>query len=191
MVDPEWKREDLFCLDAAAEHKLKIWLATKLGVRYATCQPDLPFAQITNGVLPYNELVIISMLEDIKALHGNDALSTADKDAGARAKGVLASVINGCQVSWQAPTPGPKHFLPASLGFRGLGFPPALPGLQTMCLPVRRVVASSTSATSCMAAGSTWMSGTCLWSAGPGATIRPWAWARSTSCSRTCPPSCA
>ena len=115
-MDADWKREDLFHLDTAAEHRCKIWVAGKLSVHYAACLSNKPFAQVTNGVAPYDEEVVQAALDAIHAVHNNDTLTTAEKDAAAKSKGTLATVLNGCQVSWQAWLPHPFTQIPPLVG---------------------------------------------------------------------------
>ena len=67
-----WTKTNFFTIGSAEEHTLKIRLAQHLGLRYANCNQEKPFAEDYGGVSAFNPDRVI---EGIKAKEDNVVLS--------------------------------------------------------------------------------------------------------------------
>jgi hypothetical protein len=86
---PDWQFLDFLKLNHTEQHRLKLALATHLGVRWGSVNKDSAFANSIDGVKAYDESGIDAVAKKFKESKGSDGVT-------------VSTVINICQVgnSW-------------------------------------------------------------------------------------------
>ena len=89
---------DFLRLPPNEQRKLRVRLAQYMCIRYDNCNSALPFAQEVGGVRPYGAEDVAKMRDDcVKAM-----AKAAKEGTPMDCSGCVATVINGCQVCWDA-----------------------------------------------------------------------------------------